>query len=366
MKKIAYIMHIPYEWAKQRPQFIAEELSSYFELSIGTIESFKKANLRKEVIPFRHVRSKVIPLSHKSAILRKVNNYLVGRQLKELIDSHEVIWLTHPSLWRPIQPYLSKKHILVYDCMDNAIEFPREKDNLTLQAETKENEFELFSRANVSFFSSYTLMKTLSIRYNLKGKNWHILNNGISDSMVERYAFEKTSRTIAKKGIETKLVYLGTISSWFDFELILNSLVKYPALEVHLYGPKEVDIPPVDRLFFHGPVPHNQVFTILQNADCLIMPFKITPLIESVNPVKLYEYIASGKPALAPYYYESSQFEDFVHLYKTTEEWDLLLHKLITKGLHAKKDKETTISFCKKNTWKKRATSAKDILLENS
>ena len=48
----------------------------------------------------------------------------------------------------------------------------------------------------------------------------------------------------------------------------------------------------------------------------LVMPFKLDDLVQAVNPVKLYEYVYSHKPAIAIHYAETEQFEQFVHLYR--------------------------------------------------
>jgi teichuronic acid biosynthesis glycosyltransferase TuaH len=354
-------MHIPYEWAKQRPQFLAEELSAFFDLSIGTIESFRKGNLRKEKTPTKHKRSHVLPLGHKSSFVRRLNSILIGKQLQSIIKSNEIIWITHPKLWPAIKPYLSENHVVIYDCMDNVIEFPKEKKNILLRKETQSFEKDLLQNANISIFSSETLMKTLAERYKTKGKNWNVLNNGISGNLLEHFENQNVIKPILKFS-KKRVVYLGTISLWFNFDLIINSLKKHSNLEIHLYGPKEVEIPPHDGLFYHGPIPHSQIFEILELSDCLIMPFKINSLIESVNPVKLYEYIASGKPSIAPNYHESSHFKDFVHLYDSEAEWDFLITELINNRLSSKQDQKTALTFCRKNTWKQRALTIKTIL----
>ena len=131
-------------------------------------------------------------------------------------------------------------------------------------------------------------------------------------------------------------------------------------VEFHLYGKAEIEIPNIPGIFFHGAVQHNDVFNIMNKADALIMPFKLTPLILSVNPVKLYEYIYSGKPCIAPKYGETEQFRDFVYLYDNKES----LLKIINVSLSDDKilDVTANIEFVMNNTWKIRVNSIKDII----
>lgn len=104
------------------------------------------------------------------------------------------------------------------------------------------------------------------------------------------------------------LTYIGTIAEWFDFNLIIHALDKYQNLEVRLYGPVRTSyIPPHERLKHMGSVNHDKIMDIMHKATGLIMPFIVNDLILSVNPVKLYEYIYSGKPIAAIKYGESEK-----------------------------------------------------------
>ena len=47
-----------------------------------------------------------------------------------------------------------------------------------------------------------------------------------------------------------------------------------------------------DKVIFHGPIEHSRLIENKELYDVLIMPFIRNELIESVDPVKLYEYIA--------------------------------------------------------------------------
>lgn len=356
-------MHIPFEWAKQRPQFLAEYLSNYFEIFLFTFESYRKKNLRKENVPFPHKRIHTFPLAHKSRLIRNLNRSIVEKALRSSLTGKDVVWITHPNTWSSVKNLISAKQILVYDCMDNVIEFPREKNNRALQKTIMAFEKELLLRANLVLFSSETLKTTLETRYGLGKNRGHVVHNGINPKLL--LDIKDTRETsINSPGVMKKLVYVGTISEWFDFELVKHSLERFSNIEIHLYGPSEVQVPHYDRLFYHGPIPHQEVFPILHNADALIMPFKITSLIESVNPVKLYEYVAARRPAIAPYYTESSHFQNFVYLYDTRKDWDELMKKISENHLGSKGDPITALDFCRQNTWKEKAHHINTLLQE--
>ena len=59
-KKMLYIMHIDWNWIKQRPQFLVEELSQYYDVTVvytygynrSLIKQPNKFNGFKKLIPF--------------------------------------------------------------------------------------------------------------------------------------------------------------------------------------------------------------------------------------------------------------------------------------------------------------------------
>ena len=86
----------------------------------------------------------------------------------------------------------------------------------------------------------------------------------------------------------------------------------------------------------------------------------VNSLIESVNPVKLYEYILSGIPSMACGYSESEKFSDYVYLYYNEKDYMdfismLLQEKLPTKNKNGK-------YFVSNNTWSHRAKEIHKIL----
>lgn len=146
-------------------------------------------------------------------------------------------------------------------------------------------------------------------RYTIAGKDKYSYSRRHSKKMD---VLESLSHTF---------VYVGTIAAWFDFDSLLLMLSENPDANVVLIGPNEVEIPVHERIHYLGTVDRQYIFSFLDAADCLIMPFVVNELIRSVNPVKLYEYIYANKPVLAPAYEETYQFEPYIYLYSTAKEF---------------------------------------------
>jgi glycosyltransferase involved in cell wall biosynthesis len=54
-----------------------------------------------------------------------------------------------------------------------------------------------------------------------------------------------------------------------------------------------------DRLILTGRVPYRRIPALLAAADVCLLPFHTVPATEHIVPIKLYEYMASGRPVVA-------------------------------------------------------------------
>lgn len=95
-------------------------------------------------------------------------------------------------------------------------------------------------------------------------------------------------------------VYVGAIEEWFDFELVREASRQLPGVSFVLIGPEKLarerlhGLPNVHLL---GRRKYDDLPAYLQHCDVGIIPFNVrghATLINHVNPLKLYEYLACG------------------------------------------------------------------------
>lgn len=349
MKSIAYFLNVPWSWIKQRPQFIAEQLTREFDVHIYEELEFKKRtqkNKKKESMTFHKMFR--LPLQRKLPIL-KLNHFFYKIQLKNKLCDYDIIWLTHPTQINYIDSKLSNA-VIVYDCMDDMLLFPTVCDKYNY---FHYSELTLINRADYIFFSSEYLKKKIEKRYkkDLNQKSY-IVNNAINKSMLKMNYHNNSKKN---KSEYKHIVYIGTIAEWIDFKLLYESLDIFPNIQYDFYGPFRTEVPySHDRLVFHGTIEHDDVAKVLAAADLLIMPFLVTDLIKAVNPVKLYEYISSGVPSLAVRYGESEKFSEFVYLYGSKDEFYKYITNLVNHDLPVLKTLNERRNYLKENTWDKR------------
>ena len=357
MKKMLYLSNVSWTWIKQRPQFLAEELGRYYEVDVCAKKAYKnKANTEKsDRIKLNDFR--MIPFLRFECI-RILNlrlfSYRVGKILRKKV--YDYIWISSPEYYFCLKESIPNNAIVIYDCMDDSLEFKKTdyEKQLYIKAEKM-----LMKRADLVISSAEHLRNVLLRRYDeIAPGKIKVLNNGLAKRLIDN--IHKTKRPISTGKVKN-IVYIGTISEWFDFDLIMSSLEKFDSIKYTLYGPADIEIPSHERMIYKGFVEHEKIDEIMQNADLLIMPFKLNPIVESVNPVKLYEYISSRTPIASIRYGESEKFAPFVYLYKNKEEYfDILCDLNNDKMIEI--DAKEAEKFLNNNSWEQRVLKIKTWL----
>jgi len=361
MKSILYYTHVPWNWIKQRPQFIAEELSEDYRVDIFQEKPYVNNLVTQAVSPLKVTTLFRLPMN-RITFVRRLNSVLTGRQLKNKTKAYDYIWITSPTLYRSIKSVISPQHTVIYDCMDDILAFPAIAEDAGWKKEMEKAEEDLIRRADVVLCTSEHLREKLKRRYNIENKEITIINNAINIYDKKSTATLPENIREAFQAHPKNMTYIGTISGWFDFNTVLKTLENHPDLYLFLFGPSEVTIPAHERLLYFGPVAHELVYEVMEKAGVLIMPFILNELILSVNPVKLYEYIYCQKTTIAKKYGETLKFGDYIYLYDDKTDFDLLIRQYCDNELTLKHTTEEYQKFGEENTWKARVSRIKKKL----
>lgn len=154
------------------------------------------------------------------------------------------------------------------------------------------------------------------------------------------------------------VVYVGALDDWFDLPLVKQLAKEMPHLSFMIIGPAKPSS--CSNLHFLGPKPYSEIPNYLQFADVGIIPFDVhnyPELVHSVNPLKLYEYMASGLPVVATHWKELEEIGSPALLSRSFEEFKAhILQALATR------DRTTLQRFIAPFDWSTRALQLIDLL----
>lgn len=361
MKKILYIMNESWYWIKQRPHFIAEYLSKDYEVDVYCEKRYTK--LVNNPVPDGMNVNEIFkfPFAH-NPFFKKINSilqkdFLFRTKFNNTSGKYDLVWLSSNKHYQYLKQYIPKDFPIVYDCMDDILEFKGSKETKKVWQNHFDTEKELYLRSNVVFCSSNALKESLAERYGKKDKVF-VINNAIhintsSETTDGINNIPEDLSDLFNTPLK-KICYIGSISEWFDFDTLISALKQNPGVMAVLIGPSDVTIPDADRLHYHPAVNHEIVIDIMKKADALIMPFQKTQLVMGVNPVKLYEYIYSEIPSISVAYPETEIFEDYVYLYRNQEEFINYIKLVQGDKLLFKQRKGQGVEYALQNTWEQR------------
>jgi teichuronic acid biosynthesis glycosyltransferase TuaH len=350
MKKMLYIMGIEWNWIFQRPQVLALELEKEYDLTVVGTKQPVHAKHQNNRLPKRLLELYQIPFQEKNRLIGAVARHIHTGVLGNLRE-YDVIWVGYPLFGRYIPE--DYRGTVVYDCMDNFEALYQDRREKNLRRACAE-EYRLLERADLVFASSLKLKEKLLAM--CPGKAVTVVRNGYSNiSLVKP--------TMPQRKEQYALGYIGTLSAWFDSELVLNSLEEQEDISYELIGPvADHQSLAHDRVHYRGVVEHGRLGEVVQELDCLLMPFQINDIILYVDPVKLYEYIAWGKCIVSCWYPEIDRFGEFVYFYHDKREYTELLRQLAQEGFPPKFTQDRQEKFLAENSWQARAQTIRECL----
>jgi len=216
-------------------------------------------------------------------------------------------------------------------------------------------EEKVIKKADIVIVTSKTLLnKVKKIRKN----NVYYIPNGAD---FEHFYHSEIITPEEYKNIPSpRIVYVGAIEKWFDVNLLKFCAEKLPNYSFVIIGPPKIKLSilsPYKNVFILGPKDYSLIPSYLKNSDVGIIPFKKIEGIDSVSPIKLYEYMACGLPVVSVEWEELKNSPAF--LAKNKYEFVEMIEEALRLDNNSK---SKFIEFAKENTWESRFYKIKKLL----
>ncbi len=116
---------------------------------------------------------------------------------------------------------------------------------------------------------------------------------------------------------------VGLVDDHLDMAAIRSIAQSLDRGTVVLAGGVNTDISPLDhpRIVHVERRPYEEMPSFIQRFDACLVPFARNRLTQGVNPIKLREYLAAGRPVVATALPEIEPYGDVVELVRTRDGW---------------------------------------------
>ncbi|MCC7008869.1 MAG: glycosyltransferase [Acidobacteria bacterium] len=160
--------------------------------------------------------------------------------------------------------------------------------------------------------------------------------------------------------------YYGAIADWFDVDLVVEAARARPGCQfVLLGGVFGVDVSTLTALpnvRLLGQQPYDTMPQYLFHFDACLIPFKINPITQATDPVKLYEYLSAGKPVVSVALAELAPCADLVHLARTPGEFVAAIDRALSEDDPDLVERRR--AFAAANTWNQRCEAIATALVD--
>lgn len=266
----------------------------------------------------------------------------LGELLAWTRTSSSVSLIQHP-YWTALASAVPNARV-IYDCMDHHAGFENNASAVLA------GERSLVESADLVIVTSSWLEDELKSQ----ARQIAVIRNAgdfefFSDPPADVFRDEHGRRVIG---------YFGAIAAWFDPSLVRRVAETNPEALVVLVGHDSAGVgaqlTDLVNVRLVGEVPYAKLPYWLHSFDVCLLPFKILPLTLATNPVKLYEYLAAGKPVVAVDLPEMAQFDGLVRVASTPDDFALAVRAILTNP-EAEAEARARREFAAKQTWLHRA-----------
>jgi glycosyltransferase involved in cell wall biosynthesis len=266
---------------------------------------------------------------------------------EKLSFNSPLVWCTFPNQVPALE--LWKDATVVYECMD---EYALLESSIGKKL-FESYESELLAKAELTVFTADNLVKTKS-----GGCRNHILsNNAVDHAFFSRVLYDETLDGVKVfENMNPVVGYVGAVREWMDLPLLRSVIAALPGINFLFIGPVGTNVSSLlnyKNVQFTGAVNYTQLPAYLKYIDVTMVPFQNNDIIGNTNPIKIYEYLAAGKPVVTTYFEETKRFGEFVSVIRSSYEMTSAITDLITSD-NAELRKRRS-EFAAQHTWERRA-----------
>jgi len=297
----------------------------------------------------------------------------IGEKIKKILLALEwnynkkLSWINYP--YQISQLGILDESLMIYECYDEYRSFSQDKSRNEWMSDLEDK---LLKKVDIVFTTSGPLYDSRKERHS----NVFLTPNGVEFNLFNKVKTNVEILNDMSHITHPIIGYIGRVRNWLDFELLKYISEKQPDWSIVFIGPCSTDEREVrefisktkSNIFFIGEKKHKYIPRYLNIIDVCILPFKTNDLCNSINPLKLWEYLAVGKPVVSSKLNSLEIFSDVIFLEDTKENFVDCIENILQNlnSGYVKKRLDSGVELAKEHSWKTITKEIADILTAES
>jgi len=331
---LVHIASIDWDWWWARQQQLTVRLARTRKaLFVEQMLSLDAIVRRRRI--FRHVSHnvwvlspyKLLPFESKNGHFYELNRFLFALQVRLACW---FLWIRNPVLMYTTYddhglPHRLSHRLVIYDCLDRHEHFP------WATGEEPALERRLLGLSDVVIASSPELVEKLRGL----GVDAALVKNAADTSFFTRTRGPGRIHPAIRNIPKPRIGFMGYVADHLDLDLMAYLAEQRPLWSLVLAGRRGVrDHPLFHRanVFYIGEIPYDELPDLLRGIDVCLVPFIVNPLTDAADTIKLYEYLAAGKPVVSTGISQARQFSRFVSVARSRQQFVDAVQEYLTGG----------------------------------
>lgn len=222
----------------------------------------------------------------------------------------------------------------------------------------KANERTLVADSDHVFCSA----KSLYDQWQKEHHSVHYLPNAVNFSGLQHQVPHPPKTISMLRGLKVGL--FGNIDRRIDLKL-LTSTLQAEYMSLVLAGPvdhKSEKLLQLPNVFYYGTYKYDHLRSFVESVDVCLIPYRVTPEMEKIFPLKLMEYFAFGKPVvMTPFNTDQvKQLGNMVYLAQTKDEMQQAILKAYHEDNPQRRHERKMIA--EENNWDSRSKTLLEVV----
>ncbi len=322
--------------------------------------------MRQEKRFYSYAPFPLLPLGNRNSLLNQSNFSLLipllNRVAKQLDFTDPILWLRNFNSF-PLIRRLGDK-MACYFCVD---EYTFRSDRNKQDEAMVEMERKMLESADIVFATALRLYEDKR-RFNT---HTYLVPNAADPDHFGRALLPETPVPFDVRALDHPIVgFIGTSPARIDFELLAHLASREPLWSLVLIGnldcSEAAELLRFPNIHFLGWKSFGEIPNYLKAFDVCIIPFKVNSQTDTMNVVKLYEYVAAGKPVVATNLLEAKRYDEqypgVIYLADTHEKF----RQEVARALSEDREKllPRRLQVARENTWRVRLEEISRIIYE--
>jgi glycosyltransferase involved in cell wall biosynthesis len=297
-------------------------------------------------------------------VTKQVRCAALRRALKQIGACSPILWLLRPFHADQIGVYGEK--LVVYHVTDEYSGHPTVTDKEAFRVE----EEALLRRADLVIVTSPALLAS-------KGQhnaNTHLVRNAVDFDGFRAALTGSSGRSLTEPRLASiprpRIGYVGALNEKIDFALLAEIARARPGWQLVLVGGLDLvtgtgaadSLHWLPNVHWLGRLPVEQVPAAIAAMDACLLPYMRNPWTANIDSLKLYEYLACGRPVVATDVPAARSFEGLVRIADGAAGFVAEIEAALAES--APELVEARVAAAAENTWDARVVQIEGLLYD--